>query len=60
MDNAKLTQRSSARSAWKSQSAGVYQLRTLIADAPIANCYLAGASTRHLRRALSALFAAPG
>jgi putative transposase len=42
---------------WKSQSLRAYQRRTLAADALIAGCYLAGANTRRVRRALAAVFA---
>jgi putative transposase len=41
---------------WKSQALRAYQRRTLAADALIAGCYLAGANTRRVRRALGALF----
>ena len=42
---------------WKSKALRAYQRRTLVADALIANCYLAGTNTRRVRRALGALFA---
>ncbi len=42
---------------WKSQALRAYQRRTLVADALIASCYLAGTNTRRVRRALGALFA---
>jgi len=41
---------------WKSRALGVYQRRTLAADALITGCYLAGTNTRRVRRALGALF----
>jgi putative transposase len=41
---------------WKSQALRAYQRRTLVADALIASCYLAGTNTRRVRRALGALF----
>src|SRR5207237_10851315 len=41
---------------WKSQALRAYQRRTLAADALIASSYLAGTSTRRVRRALAALF----
>ena len=41
---------------WKSQALRAYQRRTLAADALIAGCYLSGANTRRVRRALRALF----
>jgi len=41
---------------WHSSALRVYQRRTLAADALIAGSYLAGANTRRVRRALSALF----
>ena len=41
---------------WKSQALRAYQRRTLVADALIAGTYLAGTSTRRVRRALGALF----
>ena len=42
---------------WKSKALQAYQRRTLVADALIASCYLAGTNTRRVRRALGALFA---
>ncbi len=42
---------------WKSKALRAYQRRTLVADALIASCYLAGTNTRRVRRALGALFA---
>lgn len=43
---------------WKSRALlWAYQRRTLAADALIAGCYLAGANTRRVRRALGSLFA---
>jgi putative transposase len=42
---------------WKSSALRAYQRRTLVADALIAGCYLAGTNTRRARRALAALFA---
>ena len=41
---------------WKSKALRAYQRRTLVADALIASCYLAGTNTRRVRRALGALF----
>ena len=41
---------------WKSQPLRAYQWRTLAADPLIARTYLAGTSTRRVRRALRALF----
>jgi putative transposase len=41
---------------WRSRVLHAYQRRTLTADALIASCYLAGANTRRVRRALGALF----
>jgi putative transposase len=41
---------------WKSGMLRAYQRRTLVADALIAGCYLAGTNTRRVRRALGALF----
>jgi transposase-like protein len=42
---------------WRSSALRAYQRRTLVADALIAGCYLAGTNTRRVRRALGALFA---
>jgi transposase-like protein len=42
---------------WKSRALRAYQRRTLVADALIASCYLAGTNTRRVRRALASLFA---
>jgi transposase-like protein len=42
---------------WKSKALRAYQRRTLVADALIASCYLAGTNTRRVRRTLGALFA---
>jgi len=42
---------------WKSRALRAYQRRTRAADALIAGCYLAGANTRRVRRALASLFA---
>jgi putative transposase len=41
---------------WKSKALRAYQRRTLVADALIASCYLAGTNTRRVRRALASLF----
>jgi putative transposase len=41
---------------WHSSALRAYQRRTLVADALIASCYLAGTNTRRVRRALTALF----
>jgi putative transposase len=42
---------------WKSRVLRAYQRRTLVADALIASCYLAGTNTRRVKRALGTLFA---
>ena len=42
---------------WRSRALPAYQRRTLVADALIAGCYLAGTNTRRVRRALGTLFA---
>jgi transposase-like protein len=44
-------------SEWRSQVLRTYQRRTLAADALIASCYLAGANTRRVKRALATVFA---
>ena len=41
---------------WKSSALRAYQRRTKRADSLIAGAYLAGANTRRVRRALSAVF----
>jgi len=41
---------------WKSSALRAYQRRTQQADSLIAGAYLAGANTRRVRRALSAVF----
>src|ERR1700693_5734127 len=53
---ARLTTSEGGTTEWKSQALRAYQRRTLAADALIASTYLAGTSTRRVRRALAALF----
>jgi len=44
---------------WKSTALRAYQRRTLAAAALIASSYLAGTTTRRIRRALAAVFGGP-
>jgi putative transposase len=54
---ARLDTRDGETTEWKSRALRAYQRRTRAADALIAGCYLAGANTRRVRRALASLFA---
>ena len=56
MPRARLKTPDGTTTEWKSRALRAYQRRTLAADALIAGCYLAGANTRRVRRALGALF----
>jgi putative transposase len=56
MPRARLNTADGKTTEWKSGMLRAYQRRTLVADALIAGCYLAGTNTRRVRRALGALF----